>query len=378
MLACELDPRFGDGDAERAHDVALQFGGVQVEVELAPTGRIISAVFPSVVDAALAALETAAAMPRAAAAGMRIAVCTTETVGGGLPSRAAALAYATRLLAQAEPGRMLLTAPAAVLAGPALPPGVELLDQGLRTLEPGGRPERVYVMARAGAGSPDEVAVSNLGWARRAAAAAGGETYQMDSVRKVWQHTQDGSAGMVLVSGSSAAVRSAFVAELALRVHAEGALVMNGQWAERARAPYGAFREALGFYAAGSSTRQLVADLEGRADDVALLLPEVGARVGGSHLARSGGHAERARVFDAVGAWVLAIAKRSPTAMILEDLHWAESTSVLLLAHLWHTCRRHRLMLVVTGESAPGNAIDRLADLAAYIDADALERVRLP
>lgn len=387
MLAAELDRRFGQAEAERAHDIALSAGGIEIGFEVTATGWLISAVYASVCDATRVTVEMAHAVASSQRAanvplvGLRIVLCTVDEDRSGPQSRDAALAHARRLLAKTRSGQILVTAPAAVVAGPTLPPGIGLLDQGLWTPAPGAEPERIYRMSIGGS-SADGVATSNLGWARRAVHGSAGEQTaegeaQLETVRRVWRNAVDGGAGMVLVSGGSPVSKTAFTAELALRLHAEGALVLYGRWEERARVPYRAFQEALGFYASASSTEQLVVDLEGWADVVARLLPEVATRVGGSHLAQFDSSAERARVFEALGTWVLAITKRAPTVIVLDDVHWAESTSVLLLAHLWHICLRHRLMLVVTGEARRGNAVDRLADLASHIDADAFERIRL-
>lgn len=375
ILLAEFDR---GAEPEQAHDIVLRAGGVHADIEGFSTGRVVSALFRGVSDATRALMEIVQAVAdttgsQASAnplAGLRIVLHTGTAMADSPEERRRGLAAAAkRLHAKTKFGQILVTAPAAVVAGPTLPSDVHLLDRGLWTLTRETPPERVYQMiigGYAGAGR----AASNLEWARRAVHGAGDLVAgrpddRLDAVRSAWGQAVEGTAQITLVSGRPE-IRDGFVAEAALRLHAEGALVLYGRWVQPVEVPYRAFREALGFYADAVPTQELVTDLEGWADAVAKLLPDVGTRVGGVHLAQTDSGVDRAQVFEAVEAWLGAIAMRAPTLVVLDDAHCAEPASVLLLAHLWHTCRRRRLMFLVTGADQPGNALDRLADLVAH------------
>lgn len=293
--------------------------------------RLVSAVYHSVCDATRAALEVIAALT---ATGLRVVLCTAAAdrdFPGGT-----ALGNAHRLLATAGPGQILATAPTAVVAGPTLPAGIDLLDRGLWTPGPGQEPERVYEMR------VEQVdASSNVAWARRAVQEGTGDAAgYAEAAVAGWS----GAGRLVAVTGGSAAQRTGVVAELALRLHAEGALVLRGGWTG---SPYGAFREAFGHYAANCGRERLWTDLEGWADEIAALLPEVGARVGGARLACA---ADGERLHDAVEAWLRALASRSPVVLVLEDAHLADGGSVSLMSHLWHACVGLPVLVVLAGE----------------------------
>jgi class 3 adenylate cyclase/predicted ATPase len=63
-------------------------------------------------------------------------------------------------------------------------------------------------------------------------------------------------------------------------------------------------------------------------------------------LARLGGQELRARTFAAVEAVVAATAEQQPLALVLEDLHWSDATSLALLEHLLPTVERVPLLLL--------------------------------
>ena len=57
---------------------------------------------------------------------------------------------------------------------------------------------------------------------------------------------------------------------------------------------------------------------------------------------------ERERLFRAVSAFLLALAELSPVALLLDDLHWADSASLQLLQHLARRTRTGRVLLLGT------------------------------
>ncbi|CRK62131.1 hypothetical protein [Alloactinosynnema sp. L-07] len=383
VLTAAFDARAHDVTAG-AHDIALRFGGHEITDDEPTEPRVVSAVFHSVCDATRASLEIASMVALAESdtgdplGGLRIVLCAAVDAPES-PIGTQAMRHARTLLAKAAPGQILATAPTAVVAGPTLPAGIELLDRGFWTPLPDAPPERVYEMCVGGA-TPEGTGTSNLEWARRAlhdpaATVVVDVAEALRTATSVWPEVQSGNARMVLVYRGSAADRMAVTAELVLRLHAEGALVLYGRWTAGTYETYRAFREALGFHAAACATDQLVTDLQGWADEIAHLLPDLGARVGGTIPGRGGSTYERAGMFDAVGHWVRAITSRVPTILVLDDAHRADPTSISLLSHLWHSCRSSGLMVVATATETP--VADRLADVVVHPDPSALVRIPL-
>jgi hypothetical protein len=345
-----------------------------VVTEVTPARRLITADFPTVCGATAVVVELAQALLDDGLAdplaGVRIVLCDA-----GAARRPAGL------LDRAAPGEILTTAAVAVVAGATLPAWVELLDRGAWSTGPGREAERVYQI-RLRRPAVSNGTSSNLDWARRAVngpagAAAAAVEARIAELVEGWRLAPTGARRLALVTGASAEATTGFAAEAALRLHAGGAQVLHGRWEHDAGVPYRAFREALGVHADACPTAALRADVEGWTDEVAWLLPEVAARVAGSHLALTQSCVERARVVEAVGAWVGAISGRRPALLVLEDVQWAEPSSVLLLAHLWTACRRHPPMLLVTASGPRTEAVDQLLALVAHAEPGAARRIDL-
>ncbi|EWC61332.1 hypothetical protein UO65_3388 [Actinokineospora spheciospongiae] len=401
-LLTALVVEFGAGDpgvAVRVNDIALRFGGQDLAVPRVGDKRVLSALFPSVCDATRAALEIASmvvvatstarapvapavsmpavptpAVPTSAVpmAAVRVVLCTAADSGDTAPGTAA-LRHAGALLPRAAAGQILTTAPTAMVAGPTLPAGIDLLARDLWTPVEGGPAERVYEL-RVGTQAVDGLGTSNLDWARRAVH-AGVTPPGVDGVMSAWTPVRANTARLVLISGGDGASRIAVAAEAALRLHAAGALVLHGRWSSGSS--WGAFREALGTYADGVETRRLAADLEGWADEIYRVLPEVGARVGGRTMTRTTGDPDRSGVVEALCAWIGALTRRTPTVLVLADAHRADPASVALLSQLWHALRGQPLMVVATTEGTRHPVTDRVVDVVTHPDPAALVRVQL-
>src|SRR5262249_13672571 len=55
---------------------------------------------------------------------------------------------------------------------------------------------------------------------------------------------------------------------------------------------------------------------------------------------------ERVRLLDAVTQWLLATAARTPTVLVLDDLHWADPGTVTLLRYVARFAPRGRLLVL--------------------------------
>src|SRR5262249_1346008 len=55
---------------------------------------------------------------------------------------------------------------------------------------------------------------------------------------------------------------------------------------------------------------------------------------------------ERTRLIDAVTQFLLAVAARTPTVLVLDDLHWSDPGTVALLRHVARFAPRGRLLVL--------------------------------
>jgi transcriptional regulator with XRE-family HTH domain len=208
----------------------------------------------------------------------------------------------------------------------------------------------------------DDTGGSNLVWVELAASTRfAGRKPELAALREAWSRAAAGRRVLALVAGEPGVGKTALAAELARLVHADDGLVLYGRWNEEVLAPYQAFREALGDYARACPDAPLRQDLRDLVGEIARLLPDLAQRTGTSAAPVPGAaEAERFRLFESLDTWVQRIAARHPVLLVLDDLHWADQPSLLLLLHLMQAMRSTRLLVV-----------------AMYRDVD-LERSALP
>ena len=175
-----------------------------------------------------------------------------------------------------------------------------------------------------------------------------GRAAEVEALLGAFDAVAAGSGRMVLVVGEPGIGKTRTIDELASTARNRGARVLVGRCYEGEGAP--AFwpwvqilRAALGDRAP-DETR---ADLAQAAPDVAQLVPEL--RDALPEIAEPG-NAEpeeaRFRLFDGVTRYLLARASTEPVVVVLDDLHWADKPSLLLLRFLARAIRDARILVV--------------------------------
>src|SRR5262249_15364947 len=129
---------------------------------------------------------------------------------------------------------------------------------------------------------------------------------------------------------------------------AREALVLWGRCDEGdAARPYGPFAEALGEYARAAVAETLRAELGASGPPLARLVPVLRERIQDRpEPVALPPDEERTRLIDAVTQFLLALAVRTPTVLVLDDLHWADAGTVALLRHVARFAPRGRLLVV--------------------------------
>jgi DNA-binding SARP family transcriptional activator/class 3 adenylate cyclase len=168
-----------------------------------------------------------------------------------------------------------------------------------------------------------------------------------------WRRAEQGMAGTVLVEGEAGIGKSRLVREVAMRAHEQGGTVLFGRCTPDRDQPYEPFAQALDYFVAHMRGGQRY-QLGPRAGRLAPLLPGLVERVPGltrlpfADAGDIGGEAERATLREAVWGWLSETSADDAVLFVIEDIHWADRSTLALLQHVTASLDGQRLLLLVT------------------------------
>ena len=171
---------------------------------------------------------------------------------------------------------------------------------------------------------------------RRPRGAFVGRQAEVAAVQKVWREVLDGRAKAVVVAGEPGIGKTRLVAEFCVSAHDDGAAVLFGACTEETLAPYQPFIQALRRYVSFCAPDELLLQVGTRRAILAQLVPELaGAQERPVHdRAETRGEGERYALFDALASWMREAAVSRPMILVLDDLHWADDSTLILLRHV--------------------------------------------
>ena len=174
-----------------------------------------------------------------------------------------------------------------------------------------------------------------------------------DEMAVLRAHLDDACAGtgsVALLIGEPGIGKTRTAEELAADARLRGARVLWGRCYEGEGAPaYWPWVQLIRAYVRGHDPRALLAEMGPGAADIAQVVPEVGERLPGLAPPPPLEPTQaRFRLFDSVTTFLANAASGQPLVLVLDDLHWADTPSLLLLQFLARELRRSRLLVVAT------------------------------
>ncbi len=155
------------------------------------------------------------------------------------------------------------------------------------------------------------------------------------------------SERVLLLSGDPGVGKTRLLAETAQRAHARGALVLAGRAPEETLVAFQPFLEALGQYISAAPIDELRATASTYGAELARLVPELRRRLPELRAADAGdSETERYRLFEAVAGLLGDLSASTPALIVIDDLHWADQPSLMLLRHLARAPRPSRLSIL--------------------------------
>ena len=180
-----------------------------------------------------------------------------------------------------------------------------------------------------------------------------GRGRELDRVAAALAAARDGHPAFVLVGGEAGVGKTRFLREVAARAGAMGGQVIEGGCVQVGTEglPYGPLIEAL----RGLSHVLPAAELEellgsGRAE-LARLMPHLQREGEGTPSLGPPDSSAQGRLFEHLLLLLERLASRAPLLMVIEDVHWADKSTLELLGFLARNLRQGRILLVVSYRS---------------------------
>lgn len=202
-----------------------------------------------------------------------------------------------------------------------------------------------------------------------------GRRTETDALEAAWRHAARGRGSVVFVGGDAGVGKTRLVAEFCTSVGAQGGRALSGETSNPQAYPYEPIVEAL---RRGVS---MIADAPPGMPWLSALgelLPELHARIANIPAPKPlEPEQAQQRLFEAIERTIERLARSRPLVIVLEDLHWAQGTTLQSLDALAARIATIPVAIVATyrtGEAPPGHELHALrrrlhkAHLATSID----------
>jgi DNA-binding CsgD family transcriptional regulator len=193
-----------------------------------------------------------------------------------------------------------------------------------------------------------------------------GRSRELATLRALLPRAEGEGRRVALVGGEPGSGKSRLVREFAHEIAADGALVLYGACDAVVRTPYRPFVEALDQLARVTDPALLRSDLGPTGGELVRLLPELPMRVGKLPApVAADPDTVRHRLHTALTDLLAGVSRRQPVLLVLEDGHWADAPTLLLLRHLARAAADARVLLLATFRDTEADVPEELSEALA-------------
>jgi predicted ATPase len=177
-----------------------------------------------------------------------------------------------------------------------------------------------------------------------------GRSLELDRLQRAVDAAFGGHGSLVMLAGEPGIGKTRLAERTGEYAGLRGAQTLLGHCHEtEAGIPYLPFVEAIRRYVAERPDDALREELGSAGPDVARIVSEVTQRLPDVRPGPRGDPEEdRYRLFDGVASFLVNASQATPLVLVLDDLHWADRPTLLLLEHLARRLEGSRLLVVGT------------------------------
>ncbi len=190
--------------------------------------------------------------------------------------------------------------------------------------------------------------------------------------------TRAGSSTALLLSGEAGIGKTTLLGSFARAHHGRnGTTVVYGRCTEGDSIPLQPFRSIVGAIVDHAPMALLRRHTERRGGDLQRIAPNLSVRLWAPPPTGGDDATERFQLFEAVADLLRRVADPGPLVLILDDLHWAEPTALLLLRHLCDALADAPVLFVLSWRDVGEDPSDHLRRTLADLDGAGARRVVL-
>ena len=177
-----------------------------------------------------------------------------------------------------------------------------------------------------------------------------GRQREMGDLKAALEDVLSGRGKMVTLVGEPGIGKTRTSQELATYAGLRGAKVLWGRcYEEQGVPPYWPWVQAIRTYVRDEEPQKLSTEMGAGAADISEVVPDVRTQLPGlPQSPQLEPEQARFRLFDAITAFLHSASQSRPLVVVLDDLHWADKPSLLLLQFIAREIGNSRLMIVGT------------------------------
>jgi tetratricopeptide (TPR) repeat protein/KaiC/GvpD/RAD55 family RecA-like ATPase len=201
----------------------------------------------------------------------------------------------------------------------------------------------------------------------------------MKLLKKAVDRTSQGVGGVVFLHGEAGIGKTRLARELRAYAHLKGMQVLYGGCPGLFRTdrvpPYILWHEVIRDYLENSNLEQLYRVIGFYPAEVAKVAPELSQKLKAIPQSfQISPEQEQNRLFEAVSQFITNIAREAPLLVVLDDLQWADPSSLLLLHYLARGMQKTPLLLLGAYRSTDVDAKHPLTPILAELNRERLQQ----